>query len=137
MALKDYEQIDEDDFYGQPFDKEGVVSVWVGLEDKKDDPEELDILQDLCGVGYYNIDFQEINFRNQKTLVPIKELITEMSYSDSFVEEMLHAAERNDLDIVRWVLLQYDFAYNPMHVKRTIYKDPVFLGCFEYKKPSL
>ena len=31
MPLRDYEELDEDDFYGQDFEREGVCSVWLGI----------------------------------------------------------------------------------------------------------
>ena len=55
MALHDYVSTDEVDYYGQGFESDGVVSVWAGVSDLSDAPDSLDILQDLCGVGYYSL----------------------------------------------------------------------------------
>ena len=57
MALHDYAEMDEEDYYGQEFEKEGVLSLWVGMKDDSDLPD-ADVLQDLCGVGYYDLDQQ-------------------------------------------------------------------------------
>src|SRR5689334_12444520 len=53
MPLRDYS--DDDDFYAQGFDREGVVSIWLELAPGKEDSN-VDALQDLCGVGYYDLD---------------------------------------------------------------------------------
>jgi hypothetical protein len=129
MSLKDYS--DEDDYYTQGFEKEGVVSIWVGLEDSADDPEELDVLQDLCGVGYYELDNQEANCFDFKS-VTLQELFDELSYSDSFINEAIEAARSKEVLEARWVIVQYDFEYDPCRVTRPIADDPVFLGCFSY-----
>jgi hypothetical protein len=129
MPLKDYS--DEEEFYTQGFEKDGVVSIWVGLTDDSNDPEGLDVLQDLCGVGYYDLHNQEANnFDFEK--VQLKKLLEEMSYSESFINEALASAQDKGLSEALWVTLQYDFDYNPEKVKREIADDPIFLGCFSY-----
>lgn len=131
MALHDYEKIDESDFYGQGFTKDGVVSVWLGLADLAGWPDNLDLLQDLCGVGYYDHDDQEVNFRSYK-LVSLAVLVGEFSYSPSFSNQVIQAASRIGIHEVRWILAQFDFEYDPNRVKRSIQDDPVFLGAFPY-----
>jgi hypothetical protein len=133
MALKDYAAIDEDDFYGQPFEEEGFVSIWVGMTDDSEDPEDLDVLQDLCGVGYYNLDLQESNSFDFKP-TDLRTLLSEMSFSDSFIDTAIKAASQKGIDIARWIILQYDFKYDPAQVKRKAADDPIFLGAFEYKE---
>ncbi|EKE74866.1 immunity 22 family protein [Gallaecimonas xiamenensis] len=129
MSLKDYS--DEDDYYTQEFEKEGVVSIWVGLTDNANDPEELDALQDLCGVGYYELDNQEANCFDFN-LVTLQELLEDISYSKSFMIDALDRAREKGLSEARWVIVQYEFEYNPSKVKREVSDDPVFLGCFSY-----
>ena len=90
MPIKDYSE--DDDYYSQGFEEDNVVSIWVGLTDDSNDPEELDVLQDLCGVGYYELSDQEGNcfdFKNSS----LKDLLLEMSYSKSFIEEALNTAK--------------------------------------------
>lgn len=131
MALKDYANENEDEFYGQGFEKELVASVWVGLEDDTNDPEGLDVLQDLCGVGYYNLDNQEGNCLDFK-LVPVNDLLKDLSYSKSFIQSLNDGLKEKNISKARWVIVQYDFAYDPNKVTREMAKDPIFIGVFNY-----
>lgn len=65
MSLNAYS--DDNDYYNQGFEKEGIVSIWAGILGEDVDPD-LDILRDLCGVGYYNLDDQETNNSNFERL---------------------------------------------------------------------
>lgn len=129
MPLKDYSE--DDDYYDQGFEKDGVVSVWVGLTDDSNDAEEMDVLQDLCGVGYYELDNQEGNCLDFKR-VSLKILLQEMSYSESFIKEALAAAKDKGVTEALWVTLQYDFDYDPNRVNRKVAIDPIFIGSFNY-----
>lgn len=129
MSLNDYSN--ETDYYEQGFEKEGVVSIWVGLLDNTDEPDEVDALQDLCGVGYYNLDDQESNSFDYE-VVPLNQLLEDISYSESFIKEALIAAQEKDIAESRWVVVQYDFEYNPKKVSRKVSDDPVFIGVFKY-----
>lgn len=80
MAIRDYS--DDEDYYSQGFEKEGVVSIWVGLEGRGNESN-VDTLQDLCGVGYCNIDNQESNCFAFE-LVDLEKLFGDLSYSDFF-----------------------------------------------------
>lgn len=129
MQVKDYSV--EDDYYTQGFEKDGIVSIWVGLKDNTNDSEDLDVLQDLCGVGYYELSNQEANcfeFRR----VSLEKLLEDISYSNSFMTEALERAKKKGLTEGLWITVQYDFEYDPSRVKRKIADDPVFLGCFSY-----
>lgn len=132
MATRDYS--DDDDFYSQGFDKKGLVSVWVGLSGKRGIPN-LDILQDLCGVGYYRLSDQE-SFNNGFQLVDLRELLAPASYSESFLDVALTTASKRGLEQARSVTLQYDFAYDPAEVERPIADDPIFIGSFPYVDPD-
>lgn len=131
MPLRDYSE--DSDYYTQGFEKAGVVSIWVGVNDAFNDSEELDVLQDLCGVGYYELHNQESNCFDFQ-VVPLKQLLEEMSYSDSFLEKALSSALRKGIDKARWVTLQYDFNYDPKQVRRVVKNDPVFIGSFPYSE---
>ncbi len=131
MATRDYS--DDDDFYSQGFDKRGLVSVWVGLGGKKGIPG-LDILQDLCGVGYYRLSDQESFNSFQPS--DLRALLESASYSESFVDVALAAASKRGLEQARWVTLQYDFDYDPAEVQRPIADDPIFIGSFPYVDPN-
>ena len=128
MARRDYSE--DEDYYTQDFERDGVVSVWLGLTDGSSDSD-ADVLQDLCGVGYYNLDDQESNNVEFK-LVSARELLSTLSFASSFVEAAVAKAAAMGLDQARWVTVQYDFAYSPAKVQRRIAADPVFLGIFEY-----
>lgn len=127
MARCDYS--DDDDYYSQGFEREGVVSIWVSSAEVADDTE-TDVLQDLCGVGYYNLDNQEANAR--PTTVPVEVLLGEISYSATFLSQALKSASELGLSSSRWVIVQFDFAYDPSRVSRPAASDPIFLGVFTY-----
>jgi hypothetical protein len=128
MPLRNYEELDEDDFYGQSFQRDGVCSVWLGTTPAGTYEPNVDILQDLCGVGYYSLDNQEVMVLDKES--SIAELLADLSYSKSFVDEVTHAAEPKGRG--HWIVVQYDFAYDPARVKRKPASDPHFLGVFPY-----
>ena len=127
MARCDYS--DDDDYYSQGFEREGVVSIWVSSAEGAGDTD-TDVLQDLCGVGYYNLDNQEANAR--PTTVPLEVLLGEISYSATFLPQALSSASKWRLSSARWVIVQFDFAYDPSRVSRPVASDPIFLGVFPY-----
>jgi hypothetical protein len=128
MAIRDYSE--DDDYYEQGFHKEGVASVWVGVNGDEGEPD-LDVLQDLCGVGYYRLSDQE-HYNLGFELVDVRDLIQPLSYSKSYVDAAVAAAARRRLGKARWVTVQYDFDYEPAKVQRPIANDPVFIGSFPY-----
>ncbi len=130
MALNDYS--DEDEFYEQGFEKDGVISVWVGLTDDSQDPEGLDVLQDLCGVGYYSLDDQEGNSINFES-VPAINLLEDLSYSSSYQSEVVSKVNALGLPEIKWILVQFDFSYDPKKVTRECAEDPIFVGVFNYE----
>ncbi|OBA11826.1 MULTISPECIES: immunity 22 family protein [Acinetobacter] len=132
MSLNDYS--DDNDYYSQGFEKEGTVSIWAGILGEDVDAD-LDILQDLCGVGYYNLDNQETNNINFE-IESLNKLLEDLSYSKSFINEVISAAFDKGIVDCRWVIVQYDFNYNPLKVKRRIAKDPIFIGSFKYSVES-
>jgi hypothetical protein len=130
MPLRDYEALDEDDFYGQGFERPGVVSVWLGTEPPGAVDPNLDVLQDLCGVGYYGLDSNEVNVLDAAS--PIEVMFGPMSYSESYLPAVLKAAAKRGITACWWAVAQYDFKYDPKRVKRAIAPQPVFLGVFKY-----
>lgn len=112
------------------FRKKGRISIWVGFN--RCDPA-VDLLKDLCGVDSYDIDSQECvvddkKWRQQR----IERLLGQLSYSESFLHEAMDAAEQMGVSEALYVVVQYDFAFNPKKVRKTIAPDPVFLGCFSW-----
>ncbi|BCL99361.1 hypothetical protein ACNRBS_04365 [Ralstonia pseudosolanacearum] len=128
MARRDYS--DDEDFYSQGFERKGVVSVWLGLKDRGEESD-VDTLQDLCGVGYYRLSDQESNSFNYE-LTDLSNLLSDLSYSSSYADEVMAAAQEKAINKARRIIVQYDFAYDPAIVTREIDEDPIFLGVFFY-----
>lgn len=128
MARRDYSE--DEDFYEQNFEQDGVVSVWAGLLGDEGDTE-FDVLQDMCGVGYYRLSDQENNCFDFQ-LIGLRDLLKDLSYANTFIEEVLAAAEHKGIAEARWVVVQYDFQYDPTKVLRSVLEDPVFIGYFPY-----
>lgn len=128
MTRRDYS--DDEDYYTQEFEQQDIVSVWLGMLGGEHDTE-ADVLQDLCGVGYYRLDDQEIHHVDFKQL-PVEQLISALSYSDSFLVQTVEAATKRSIHAAKWVLVQYDFNYNPIKVQRPVAADPIFIGSFPY-----
>ncbi len=136
MALRNYAEENEEEFYGQGFDENSFVSIWLGLEDDSNDPDGLDVLQDLCGVGYYDLDNQEANCFDFKT-VSVSRLLDELSYSETYIDEAIARSKELGIKEAKWVIVQYNFAYKPDKVNRVISPDPVFVGVFAYSDVGL
>lgn len=107
-----------------------MVSVWIGLTDDEGEPD-LDVLQDLCGVGYYRLSDQE-HYNFNFDIADLRDLITPLSYSATFIDATLAAARKHGLEKARWITVQYDFDYDPLKVTRQIADDPIFIGSFSY-----
>ncbi len=121
---------ENDDFYTQGFEREGYVSVWVGLSPAEADSN-LDVLQELCGVGYYRIDDQEGNSFNFE-MVELSQLMKDLSFSESFMLTAIEAAKSKGYEQARWIIVQYDFGYDPCRALKQVASDPVFIGSFPY-----
>lgn len=107
-----------------------MVSVWIGLTGGSGEPD-LDVLQDLCGVGYYRLSDQE-HYNFDFDIADVRDLITPLSYSATFIDAALAAAREHRLEKARSVTVQYDFDYDPLKVTRQIADDPIFIGSFSY-----
>ncbi len=130
VALRDYS--DDDDFYTQNFQRDGLVSVWAGL---KPGTGEVDVLQDLCGVGYYRLSDQEGNSRDCREVL-LRELLEELSYAQSYIDAVVSSARAKGIERARWVTVQYDFDYDAARVRRKVADDPTFIGSFPYSSES-
>jgi hypothetical protein len=91
----------------------------------------VDTLQDSCGVGYYRLSDQESNHLDYQ-LIGLASLLADLSYSKSYLNSVVSAAREKGIENARWFVVQYDFAYDPAAVTRTVEADPIFLGIFEY-----
>jgi hypothetical protein len=106
------------------------LSVWVG--NVRHAPE-VNLLRDLCGVDHYDLDSQEINVDDKRwQQQPVATLLGPISYSESFVDNVVAAARDRGFAKALYVIVQYEFTYDPKKVKRKIASDPIFLGVFDY-----
>ena len=112
------------------FDKPGVVSIWAGLEHQ--DPD-VDLLKGLCGVEYYDVDFQECSPADRGEQEPVAELVKRLSYSESFGDAVTKAAEGIGLSAAAWVVMQLNYAFDPSQSRKSISDKVRFLGVFEYE----
>jgi hypothetical protein len=112
------------------FRKKGYLSLWVGIIQ----PEKgIDVLSDRCGVRSYDIDSQEaISSGRSGKLLPVQKLVEKLSYSSTFLAEAIKRTEEMGVKRARYVLCQYDFAYDPDKVQVAIMSDPMFLGVFRW-----
>ena len=90
----------------------------------------------LIGVSWM-LDQERLSFCPKQrcvTGVPIRELVAPLSYSDSFMDELLVAASEKGIKRATWVMAQYDFAYTPRNVKRPVDPTAIFLGAFRFSR---
>jgi hypothetical protein len=109
--------------------KAGKVSIWAG--NTKID-EDVDILKDLCGIGSYDLDDQEINVDDVKWKSQrIAKLVADLSYSASFAGAVIEECQRRGLNEALYIVAQFDFIFDPKANK--IRKGaPIFLGAFDW-----
>lgn len=112
------------------FEEDGIVSLWAGQVPVAPGS---NFLRDGYGVEYYDPDFQECIVED--AITPIAEILPKLSYSASFREAALDAARRLGIPSCRWVMAQYDFAYDPgLPGLVSIPAEPVFLGRFQWSQ---
>jgi hypothetical protein len=116
------------------FRKKGKVSLWVGVRKPNVKAMEgVDILKDLCGADYYDLDDQEVAATGDAfPKAPIADILSRLSYASSFLEAASQAAAKRKLRQAYWALAQYDFAYDPGRVSGEVADDPLFLGAFDW-----
>ena len=79
------------------------------------------------------MDFQEIIIDDEEwKQEPIESLLSQLSYSSSFLADALSVAKQRGITSALYVVAQYRFVYDPKKVKRKIAPDPIFLGCFTW-----
>ena len=116
--------------------EEGVVSVWFRC-DPWSDTTEVDALEVLCGVEYYDIDRNEANASDDGTPVDIAELLRPCSFSGSFMDAAIAKAHELGVHKAVWLLLQFDFAYDVAKTVRPISDELTFIGYFPYSLADL
>jgi hypothetical protein len=132
-AMARYDYSDDEDFFDQGFERDGVVSVWLRLEEFCDVPD-IDALQDYCGIGYYNVHNQEA-FRFED-VVPLHQLFEKISYSRSFALSAINRAKAIGVENAYWLLVQFDLEYDPLRVQRKPTHHLLFIGTFPYVADS-
>jgi hypothetical protein len=111
------------------FEEAGMISIWIGREIPKAGG---DILKELCGVDYYDVDFQEVVGEEDWSRLPIDVLIGRLSYSHSFLSDAIENAFRVGINEACWAVAQLDYAYKPEKVERPISDELIFLGAFPF-----
>src|SRR5215472_970198 len=100
------------------FEQPGTVSLWLFREPENPSDVDKDVLQEFCGVDYYDSDSTEGVVREAPTAAA--SLIKPLSYSASFLDVAVAAAVRLGVTEAYGVLAQYDFAYDPTQVERPV-----------------
>jgi hypothetical protein len=110
------------------FSMDGIVSIWVGR--KLVEPGS-DFLRDKYRVEYYDPDDQECIVETSPSALDA--LVSRLSYSESFRNEVVEEAKRVGLTSALWVMAQYDFAYDPVKAGLSATPDePSYLGSFKW-----
>jgi len=132
--------------YGGPhFEAEGFVSIWIGTfpseeiraeqlcerygEEYEDEP--LALWMGEFGFGWFDHDFMDTNGHGM-AVGPLRELIESCSYAASFVNEAMKIAAQQGISETQFVMLLYDFRYDPSVTGITRGKYLQFLGAFPY-----
>lgn len=116
------------------FEQDGVVSLWAGQHRVAPT---IDVLRELCAVDYYNVDFQEGVVAPEWTPTPLSELVGQLSYSESYLDAVIEAADELGIETAVWVVMQLNFAYDPAKVERSVPDDAIFIGRFQWVDDDL
>lgn len=114
------------------FEKEGWVSIWVATAKGPKGDMKKDVMKDLCGCDYYDVDFQENIFDPKWKSLPIATLIDRLSYSESYRDAALKAAKKKGIDEAVQAISQLEFKYDPKKVTKPVSKWLIFLGAFRF-----
>jgi hypothetical protein len=132
---------------GPDFDREGVVSIWIGTRPWNDPewPEDYcvpnyggDDDEQLCdfttdfGFDHFDLDKTESNYSDDGLMVDLELLLNPLSYSPSYGEKAVAEAKRNGLATASAAWLIFDFAYDPRVTGIVQSRFLRFLGSFEY-----
>lgn len=125
------------------FEKEGKVSVWFSTVPYNTIPDSY-FEEDENGLGpwahhfkisSYDPEDMETNGADLGTVKPEK-AIGECSYSQSYVDLVVHKINKMGYSDVTWVILVFDFEYRPKKTK--VYKDEYvhFVGSYPYDESA-
>lgn len=76
--------------------------MWVGTRLRSPIEDEMKRTQDLCGVGYYSLDSNEVNVLDAAS--PLEAMFGPMSYSESFLPAVLKAATKRGITTCWWAV---------------------------------
>ena len=132
--------------YGPPhFNKDGFVSIWVAVAplskipsdyfDERYGDEEVTLTKFYgdFGFGYFDHDFVDTNGSKGRAQ-SIEKLIAACSFSSSYVEQAAAEAKRRGLEKTQYVVLLYDFKYDPKQTKITENSYMAFIESFPYDR---
>jgi hypothetical protein len=114
--------------------KQRKVSLWLAV--KKPSMKKMrgvDILKDLCGVRYYDLDSQELSaVADDFPKAAVEVILGKLSYSSTFLEAAAQSAADRSIKYAYWALAQYDFVYKPRPRRKVDERAPLFLGVFDW-----
>jgi hypothetical protein len=109
------------------FTRPGIVSVWIG---QVAPGPKSNVLRKF-GVDHYDPDFRDNIIA--KTRSPVRDLVSQLSYSESFIDPLLRRAAELGISSAIWMLAQYDFAYDPVKAGLSVLpKEPLYVGNFSW-----
>ncbi len=128
------------------FNADGFVSIWVGVfpseeareehlherygEDRGDD-EPLAHWMGEFGFRYFDHDFMDTNSHGM-AIGSLRALIEPCSYAASYLDSAMHSAQQQGITETQFVMLLFDFRYDPSVTGVTQGKYLQFLGAFPY-----
>lgn len=134
--------------YGPPhFNKDGFVSIWFAIaplsripdsyfEERYGDEEvPLTKFYGDFGFGYFDHDFMDTNASEGRAAL-IEKLVGECSHSLSFAKQVAAATRKRGLTKTQFVVLLFDFQYDPKKtmIRKSSYME--FLGSFPYDRKA-
>jgi len=108
----------------------GWVSIWLFFTPGMPT---CNVLDEVFGIDNYDIAIQDFVGDEDWRTVPIRELLSRLSFSVSFIDAVAREADRRGISEARAALAQYDFKYEPAEAVRPTLDDPVFLCAAGYK----
>jgi hypothetical protein len=128
-------------------ENEDVVSIWAAtvtlakipsdyFEPRYggEDDEPFNPFSDDFGFGCYDLDFVDTNGVDDGRLVPIEELLAPVSYSASFRAAAAQQAQQLGVGQTCYVILLYNFKYDPAVTGVRENKYMRFIGVFPYDR---
>ena len=114
--------------------KQRKVSLWLAVRKPSTKKMQgVDILKDLCGVRYYDLDSQELSaVADDFPKATVAAILGKLSYSSTFLEVATKSAAEKSIKHAYWALAQYDFVYKPRRGRKVDERAPLFLGVFDW-----